>query len=203
MDQLKEEMSKEFQAQTYVMEISGQLLLNFGKDAVPMSKTHFMNYYAKQLQDHKNLIEDELLDTLCFFCDLVQYGYNEDVSMMNELCNMFLQISKARAEEDSANINQTLAFGMGVFAHYIPKGSFTNMPEVVAFLTGLISSPEAFTDDELLECSENAISAFLKVSSFQKEGTMIHDELICNLLSKLPLKEDEEEAKNCHKFLCQ
>jgi hypothetical protein len=76
LERIKEEIAKICAPSTYVMEISGQLVLNFGSAVAPTVKTHFLNYFATNLQQYKTLSESELLDVTCFFCDFIEYSYN-------------------------------------------------------------------------------------------------------------------------------
>lgn len=55
-------------------------------------KTNFLNYFAMNLQNYKNISESELLDATCFFCDYIEYAYHTDASMMSELNTKFLEI---------------------------------------------------------------------------------------------------------------
>lgn len=76
LERVKEELARICIASTYVMEISGQLVLNFKDAAAPMVKQHFLNYFALNLNGYKELTESELLDATCFFCDFIEYAYH-------------------------------------------------------------------------------------------------------------------------------
>lgn len=43
-----------------------------------MVKTNWLNFFALNLHNYKNLSESELLDATCFFCDFIEYSYNTD-----------------------------------------------------------------------------------------------------------------------------
>ena len=75
LENIKDELAKSTAASTYVMEISGQLVVNFGAAVAPMVKTHLLNFFALNLHGYKNLSESELLDATCFFCDFAEYSY--------------------------------------------------------------------------------------------------------------------------------
>lgn len=86
-----------------------------------MVKENILNFFALNLQNYKNLSESELLDATCFFCDFVEYAYHTDVQMITELTLKFLEIFN---QTDSMDVKQTLSYGMGVFAMFIPKAHF-------------------------------------------------------------------------------
>ena len=121
IENMKEELAQLTAPSTYIMEISGQLVLNFGEMVGQMVKTNFLNYFALNLNNYKNLSESELLDATCFFCDFVEYSYHSDVAMITELNNKFLEIFK---NTDSMDVKQTLSYGFGVFAMFIPTASY-------------------------------------------------------------------------------
>lgn len=78
LERVKEELAKQCEASTFVMEISGQLVLRFGPQVAGMVKSNFLNYFAINLQGYKQLTESELLDATCFFCDFIEYSYHSD-----------------------------------------------------------------------------------------------------------------------------
>lgn len=49
LERVKEELAKQCEASTFVMEISGQLVLNFGAQVATMVKSNFLNYFAINL----------------------------------------------------------------------------------------------------------------------------------------------------------
>jgi hypothetical protein len=95
LDNIKVELSKVCEASSYVMEISGQLVLNYGEQVVPFVRDNIMNYFALNLENFAELSESELLDATCFFCDFVEYAFHSDVMMMYELCVKFIDIFNA------------------------------------------------------------------------------------------------------------
>lgn len=94
LERVKEELAKICGASTYVMEISGQLVLNFGEQVANMVKSNFLNFFALNLNAYKTLSESELLDALCFFCDFIEYSYHpvEAATMIAELNSKYIEI---------------------------------------------------------------------------------------------------------------
>lgn len=82
-----------------------------------MIKSNFLNYFALNLNNYKNLSESELLDATCFFCDFIEYSFHTDANMITELNTKFLEIFNSTTSMD---VKQTLSYGFGVFSMYIP-----------------------------------------------------------------------------------
>ena len=82
-----------------------------------MVKSNILNFFALNLNNYKNISESELLDATCFFCDFIEYSYHTDANMIVELNNKFLEIFK---NTESTDVKQTLSYGFGVFAMFIP-----------------------------------------------------------------------------------
>ena len=122
METLTLELAKVCSASTYVMEISGQLVQNFGVRAQSMVKQNLQNYFAQNLNEFKVLSESELLDATCFFCDFVEYANNQDEAMIIELNNKFIDIFKWTKSMD---VKQTLSYGMGVFSMFIQQSNYS------------------------------------------------------------------------------
>ena len=78
----KETLAKISAASTYVMEISGQLVLNFKQNVASIVKSNFLNFFALNLNNYKTISESELLDATCFFCDFIEYSYHDDSQMI-------------------------------------------------------------------------------------------------------------------------
>jgi hypothetical protein len=86
-----------------------------------MVKCNFLNFFAMSLNDYKNISESELLDATCFFCDFIEYAYHDDAAMTTELNAKFLEIFNTT---DSMDVKQTLVYGFGVFAMFIPTQTY-------------------------------------------------------------------------------
>ena len=82
-----------------------------------MVKENFMTFFALNLNAYSSLSESELLDATCFFCDFIEYSYHSDATMIMELNTKFIEIFE---NFDSVDVKQTLTYGMGVFAMFIP-----------------------------------------------------------------------------------
>lgn len=99
-----------------------------------MVKTHFLNFFALNLNAYKTLTESELLDSTCFFCDFIQYSFKsaEAVSMITELNAKFLEIFNSGEDVSTIDVKQTLTTGFGIFARYIPVSNYSGIaPQIL------------------------------------------------------------------------
>ena len=99
-----------------------------------MVKTHFLNFFALNLNAYKSLTESELLDSTCFFCDFIQYSYHsaEAASMITELNAKFLEIFNSGEDVATIDVKQTLTTGFGIFAMHIPAGNYSGIaPQIL------------------------------------------------------------------------
>lgn len=93
-----------------------------------MVKENLLTFFALNLNNYKEISESELLDATCFFCDFTEYAYHSDLAMITELNTKFLEIFSAL---DSTDVKQTLSYGMGVFAMFIPTVNYAEcLPKV-------------------------------------------------------------------------
>jgi len=70
--------------------------------------------------------------------------------MVTELAKKFIEIAGTESGE-SDDIKQTIAYGLGVFAFHTSKEAFAPyLDNSVAFMKGLVSTPDAFEEDKLL-----------------------------------------------------
>lgn len=200
IEAIKNEVAKICSASTYVMEVSGQMVLNFGPLAANMVKTNFMTYFALNLNNYKNISESELLDATCFFCDLVEYAYHSDESMISELNAKFMEIF---AWTDSMDVKQTLSYGLGVFSMFITPNNYKAvLKNTVTLVMSMIKAADAFEEDNVV-ATETAIGALGKMIYFQRDGQIINEDVVNMFISKLPLKNEEEEATKSHLFFCE
>ncbi len=63
----------------------------------------------------------------------------------------------------------------------------------------MITSADAFSEEKVVS-TENALGALGKIIYFQRENTIITDDVVKTFLSKLPLQNEEDEAQKTHKI---
>lgn len=64
----------------------------------------------------------------------------------------------------------------------------------------MISAADAFSEDNIV-ATESALGALGKVIYFQRDNNIVNDNVVNAFLSKLPLKNEEEEAQKSHMLL--
>jgi len=90
------------------------------------------------MTNYKDLAESELLDCLCFFCDIVEHASHSDASFINDLAIKFMEIGQAFS--DNEDIMQTVIYGMGVFGYYLTKEQFASyLSPTVALIKNFIN----------------------------------------------------------------
>ena len=78
------------------MELTGQLVEIFKNRAYVAVRDNAQAFFYNQLQQYRELTEDELLDALCFFCDFVENtDARTEAAAVNLLAEKFLEISMA------------------------------------------------------------------------------------------------------------
>ena len=92
LHKVEEELTKVSSVASYVMEISGQLVTNYGPEINDFVGQYIRNFFAINLENYQDLSESELLDATCFFCDYVEYTCHADQMMMYELALKFIEI---------------------------------------------------------------------------------------------------------------
>jgi hypothetical protein len=101
------------------------------------------------------------------------------------------------ADRDPA-VRQCSVYGLGCAVQHQPPGFQPHAAAVVQAILGLLSAPDARSDDNE-QCFDNAVSALGKVLEFQPGA--IDAQAGSLFLSHLPIKADTVEAKVVHKQL--
>lgn len=89
-----EEFGKISKVSTQVMELTGQLCEIFKNRALVVVRDNAAPYFTETLLNFKELNDDELLSTLCFWCDYVENtDANKDSNAVNQLAAKFYEVS--------------------------------------------------------------------------------------------------------------
>lgn len=86
-------------------------------------KSTILPFYLKNLSSYASVSDDELIDAICFFCDFIDLINNTELNMILELNAKFIEIFKAK--DDVPDVKQSALFGIGIFATYLPKPTFS------------------------------------------------------------------------------
>ena len=125
MDKIKEEMSKVGRVASQVMELTGQLVEKFKDQAFEVVDTNSKAYWVAQMQAMAGLNDEEVCDVLCFFCDFVDNtSFKNDVAAVTQLAQKFVEITNNEALMENDIVRHTVAYGIGAFAHALPKEAF-------------------------------------------------------------------------------
>ena len=125
IEKIKDEMAGVGRVASQAMELAGQLVEKFKDQAFQVVDSSSKTYWATQLHQFNNLAEDELLDVLCFFCDFVDNtSFSKDVAVVTQLTEKFLEVLSHKDFAESDMVKHTVAYGLGAFAHALPKDAF-------------------------------------------------------------------------------
>lgn len=149
------------------------------------------------------MTDDELLDALCFFCDFVDNTEaRNDAKLVNDLGRKFLEIMQTEKVEDSEDLQQTIAFGFGVFAYALPPSQFGILKAASGVCKHILEVEDAF-DEDRLQCTESTMGALAKMCYKHIDGKILRDCDLIPILSKMPFTAFEDENKSTHKTLLE
>ena len=122
--------------------------------------------------------------------------------MLNELATKFLEICHTETAENSDFVQQTIAYGFGVFAINLPKGGFQpgTLLQAAAVCKGILSGDDAF-DEERIVCTESTLGAIAKMAYNHLDGKNITNADFVSVLSRVPFTAFENENVSSHALL--
>jgi len=180
MQFFQEDIEKISKGIHHVMEISGFLLQNMGAAISGVIATTLLPYYASVLQNLPGKKDYQLISSVCFVCDCLEYG---DDSLYNTLqaqaSSKFVEIIKNAVSKGIKNVNfdivQSCFFGLGLVAQRQPNGQFGELAETMDIFSQLTNPQVKQSISEEQEESfnfmfDNAISSMVKVLMFQQDG---------------------------------
>jgi hypothetical protein len=157
-----------------------------------------------QLQNYKQITSDDVIDSMCFFCDFMQHTKaHDDAAMACDLANKFIEIVESEEFGDDDDVRQTGVYGLGIFGYFAPKGAFAaQLPKSVEIMKGVIGAADAFDEENMVQ-TENALGALARLSYSQMDGTVLTEADFEGVLSKMPFTSDQEECQMSHKIFLQ
>ena len=205
VEKIKEEMAEVGRVASQAMELSGQLVEKFGDRAFAVVDSSSKAYWATQLQGFAELTEEELLDALCFWCDFVDNttAMQNDVATVTQLATKFLEVISHADFADSDLVKHTVAYGLGAFAHVLPKEAFEPLrARAVGIIKGITMRDEAFSEENM-EATENAMGALAKIA-YKHSGTAeVGEGDLAGVLGFFPFKSDECESQTTHRIFLE
>ena len=195
-----EEIDENMKVVSHIMDLSGALLKRY-RDQLDdvLTSSGLIDLFTKPLGE-KQLKASMLMDPLCFLGETMDYA---SVGMFQKLASTYIprlfELLEAEAQDD-IDLQQNIAYILGVVAHRATPAQFKPMAEMVSNkLISLITHPEAKDDDRII-ATETFVGALGKVALFQK--STLNEETVRNLyFQNLPLKAETEEALTAHDLL--
>lgn len=201
LERIKEDLAKMTSVTSQVMELTGQLVEIFKDQAEPTVRAGAQAYFAGILQSYSNFTEDEVIDSLCFFCDFIEHtSACKDTATVAQLASKYVEIGNSKLGENE-NVAHTVAYGLGEFGYLLPKATFQPMlAKAVQFVKKAISAPDAFDDDRLIT-TENSMGALAKLCYAHMDGSVLAPADLVAVLNRMPFTSDENESMTTHRLL--
>eukprot|EP01105_Mastigella_eilhardi_P025178 TRINITY_DN675_c1_g1_i1.p1 TRINITY_DN675_c1_g1~~TRINITY_DN675_c1_g1_i1.p1 ORF type:complete len:1150 (+),score=326.68 TRINITY_DN675_c1_g1_i1:81-3452(+) len=139
---------------------------------------------------------NERQKALVLFDDLVEYGRERAVPYLSFFVGPMLQYTA----DPSQYTRQAAVFGIGICAQYLGEAFAPFVPDALARLHACVRQADSHSRRNI-HCTENAISAILKICRYQS-SRVNHVEATPVWLSYLPLRVDQIEANRCYDVLC-
>jgi hypothetical protein len=142
----------------------------------------------------------EIVNAVCFFCDLCEFGSDDLFSMTSgKAAEKFIECIRTFPQD--LGLIQSAGYGLGAIAKRTAKGYFSYLPQTLQIIQAVLSQPDCRTDEDKVECTDNIIGALGKIVLFQFDGQLINLTILKEFLNLLPLYSDSEEAQSIHKLL--
>ena len=176
-----------------IMEINGILFKLFGN---PFTALVAQNLYDSFLNNWNNAIKRErlksdmeILTSICFFDDFIEYGAVEGVVLfIPEFINNTLKY-----ETENEDILQSIVFGYGVICKKLNKEQFKQYnASIVTYIANLIQRE---VNEDNGKTYDNAISAMGKYIIYQGNNSNDCLTMAKQVIKTLPLKNDLDEGK--------
>ena len=199
----EEEIIKDYDAlseiERKVMEVSGILFKLFGEPLTALVAKNlydsFLNNWNNNLQRKKFKSDLEILCSICFFDDFMEYGAIEGVllfvpTFINNTC---------KYETDNEDLLQSTVFGYGVICKKLSKDKFKEYNSTIVTYIGKLMQREVNEDNG--RTYDNAVSAMGKYLIYQSNNDANSLNMVKQFIKLLPLKYDLEECKAiCEEF---
>ena len=176
-----------------IMEINGILFKLFGN---PLSALVAQNLYDSFFNNWSNALKRdrlksdlEILTSICFFDDFIEYGSIEGVKLfVPEFLNNTLKY-----ETENEDILQSIVFGYGVICKKLDKEQFKEYN--VSIVTYIAKLMQREVNEDNGKTYDNAISAMGKYLIYQGDNNNDCLTMAKQVIKTLPLKNDLEEGK--------
>jgi hypothetical protein len=184
-----------------VMEVSGILFQLFKEDLNEFIKNNLSELFHKNWIQalHMTKVDQEILNSICFFSDYLEYGNNES---FRNFYPTFFELT-GNFQTTNEDILQSIIYAYGVIASRISEEEFPKYKDIILnSINTLISRP---MNDNNSTTYDNACASYGRVIMTHFTKTAEIDSLAVNYLKMLPLKnclvESEKTAMNLLKSL--
>ncbi|CDW84107.1 importin beta- [Stylonychia lemnae] len=192
-----EDLKKVDKIQNYVMEISGVLIHVYKGSISQLVIENLLNHFAVTLQNLKGSADYEILNSVCFFCDILEYGGDDLFNLAaGKAAEKFIEV--IRAFPENRDLIQSAGYGLGVVGMRTPQGQFGLLSETFQTLKAIIDEADSRSDEEKVDSTDNCISAYGKLVLFQFDNNLIGLAQLQEFLNLLPLYSDSDEAQSIH-----
>jgi hypothetical protein len=185
-----------------VMEISGILFKLFREPLTGLIAKHlhnsFLENWNRSIQRNKIISNVEVLSSICFFDDFIEYGAIEGVEVvippyLDNTCNY---------NTDNEDILQSIVYGYGVICKKLSKDKFKQYNSKIINYIGKIMQREVNEDNG--KTYDNAVGAMGKYLIYQCEVDSNSLNMSKQFIKLIPVKNDLEEGKAiCEEFFNQ
>ena len=201
-DEVMDEFNDLNEIERKVMEVSGILFKLFKEPLTALIVKNlydsFLNNWNSNLKRNQLKSDQEVLSSVCFFDDLIEYGDNTVVGMFvpTFLDNTF------EFQTDNEDILQSVVFGYGVIAKKLTKEEFKQYNQKVIGYIAKIMQREVNEDNG--RTYDNAVSSMGKYIIYQCSVDNNSLAMAKQFIKLLPLKNDIDEGKAvCEEFFAQ
>ena len=175
------------------MEIAGVLIHCFKDQITPAIAESLLPHFAETLTNLNGKSDYEVLNAVCFLCDVLEYGSEDIFSKVAEKAvEKFMESMKVFQED--RGIIQSAAYGLGVIAKRTPKGqlpminqiltvnTLSNLYRYVQVLSAIIQESDSRTNEDKAQSTENCIGAIGKLVYFHFDGQTINNAVTLGFL---------------------
>lgn len=169
------------------MELAGKFMKIYKADLTDLVRKTLVKPFAKLL-DKPNKIESEVIDSCCFFIDVLE---RLDDNIFNEyyipLTKKFSEIWDINRNNPDWSVLQSTGFGFGVIAQRAPHSTFAQYgPDIISRIIELLVDPTS-PEGENVYSFENCISSLGKLCYYHYDEFNISKNTVEMFLKYLPL----------------
>jgi len=176
-----------------IMEISGILFKLFGSPLSGLVAQNlfdsFKNNWINAIKRKKVKSDTEILTSICFFDDFIEYGAIEGVV----ICIRDFIDNTINYDTDNEDILQSIVFGYGVICKKLSKEQFKEYNAIIVTYIAKLMQREVNEDNG--KTYDNAVSAMGKYIIYQGNNDDNCVNMGKQIIKSLPLKYDIDECK--------